>query len=49
MTVDSYYVSGSECVVKFYTDDAKYYKVSKSINIWNMLIFLESQKQSNEN
>lgn len=42
ITIDNYNVSGSECIVDYRIYE--YYKETIIINIWNMLIFIESQK-----
>lgn len=37
--VDYWNVDGANCEVVYYTDKAKYYKETKNINIWDMLLF----------
>ena len=33
-------VDGATCFVEFYTDEGGYYKETKKINVWDMLVFL---------
>lgn len=40
--VDYWNIDGSNCEVSYYTDNSRHYKETKNINIWDMLIFLNT-------
>jgi hypothetical protein len=42
--VDYYNIDGANCEVIYYTDESKYYKETRNINIWEMLIYLNDLK-----
>lgn len=42
----SYYnVDGSACLVNYYTDSSRHYEETVSINIWDMIIFLNDKSE----
>lgn len=40
--VDYWNIDGSNCEVSYYTDSSGHYKETKNINIWDMVIFLNT-------
>lgn len=39
--VDYWVIDGANCEVIYYTDESLHYKETKSINIWDMIMFLK--------
>lgn len=42
ITIRNYNVDGAICFVKFNTDESKYYTEQININIWEMVVYLNS-------
>lgn len=42
--VDYWNIDGANCEVIYYTDKSRYYKETKNINVWDMLMFLNLTK-----
>lgn len=40
INIRNWNVDGATCFVEYYTDESKYYKETKNINVWDMLVFL---------
>jgi hypothetical protein len=40
--IDYYSISGCDCLVSFFTDEGRNYKEIMKINVWDMLVFLNS-------
>jgi hypothetical protein len=43
--IGDYYIDGAICSVTFYTDPSRYYKETTNINVWDMLMFLNSKNK----
>ena len=41
--IDYYNIDGANCTVNFYTDDERYYHEIVTINVWEMIGFLNSK------
>ena len=41
--IDNYLINGSMLSVTYYTDDSRHYKETTNINVWDMLIFLNTK------
>lgn len=40
INIRNWNVDGATCFVEYYTDESNYYKETKNINVWDMLVFL---------
>jgi len=41
--IDYYHIDGAVCSVKYFTDKERNYREYDNINIWQMLLFLNSK------
>ena len=44
LSIKTYNIEGSICFITFYTDIDQYYFENVTINIWDMILFLETQR-----
>ena len=41
--IDYYHVDGAVCSVKYFTDEERHYREYDNINVWDMLLYLNSK------